>query len=301
LSTFFLLLPFDFINTVCMADLKEELSWVFSIRFLRWLVPGALFTFLLVYLFTAPAFIKPQYQSEAIIFVPLTLFTQQFAQEGIGFGSAAEIDGHIQILQSTRILDSLDKRFGISGQLESDRLEGQSLSLYYKNIRSKINIEKTRYGSVSVKVRDDDPVMAATLANTIVALGDIIKQDILLENRMMAVDFARDLYEKKQAEILMLEEKLGPARNESKASPTGDLSATHRQKVLYEAELYELTALKNNFDKLSRSLNIDLPKVYVISDAIAPHQPVWPPRLLLALAAALIYVALSFFIAIIRK
>lgn len=284
-----------------MADLKDELRWVFSTRFLYWLGAGVVITFLLVYLFTAPTFIKPQYQSEAIIFVPLTLFTQQFAQEGIGFGSAAEIDGHIQILKSTRILDSLDKRFELSGPQAKEPQGKQSRSLYYKNIRSKIKIEKTRYGSVSVKVRDKDPIMAATLANTIVSLGDIIKQDILLENRMIAIDFARDLYEKKQAEILMLEEKTRSDKTKTSFSQDDYYSPTHRQKVVYEAELYELTALKNNFDKLSRSLSIDLPKVYVISEAVAPHQPVWPPRLLLSVAAALVYIAMAFLIGIIRK
>ncbi|MBE0673125.1 MAG: hypothetical protein IH591_00540 [Bacteroidales bacterium] len=284
-----------------MADLKEELSWVFSTRLIRWFVPGAVITFVLVYLFTAPAFIKPQYQSEAIIFVPLTLFTQQFEQEGIGFGSNAEIDGHIQILKSTRILDSLDKRFGLSAKLQID-LEGeQALSRFYKSIRSRISIEKTRYGSVSVKVQDNDPVMAATLANTIVSLGDIIKQDILLENRMITIDFSRDLYEKKQAELLMLEEKTKSFETQNPSSPDDYYSPSHRQKIIYEAELYELTALKNNYDKLSRSLSIDLPKVYVISEAIAPHQPVWPPRLLLSAAAALVYLAVAFLIGIIRK
>lgn len=284
-----------------MANLQEELSWVFSMRFLRWLLPGSLITFVLVYLVTSPVFIKPQYRSEAIIFVPLTLFMQQYAQEGIGFGSAAEIDGHIQILQSTRILDSLDTRFMLSERLETDKEREHTPSYYYKKIRSKINIEKTRYGSVSIDVKDNDPVMAATIANAIVLLGDIIKQDILLENRKIAVDFARDLYEKKQAEISMLEEKMGSTRNENTTQTSRDLTATHRQIVLYEAELYELTALKNNFDKLSRSLSIDLPKVYVVSEAIPAHQAIWPPRLLLSLAASLIYVAMAFFIGIIRK
>jgi capsular polysaccharide biosynthesis protein len=280
-----------------MKNLNNELSWMLSTRFLRWLIVGAVTTFALTYMVTSPLLIKPLYQAESIIYVPLTLFNKQFDQQGIGFGSSAEIDGHIQILQSTRILDSLDKRFGLLRQITAETDPEHALSLYYRKMRDKIKIEKTRYGSVSVAVQDHDAAKAAELANAIVMLGDIIKQDILLENRLIAVDFARDLFEKKEQEIALLEEKINVTGKEN--DPTDlRLLNIRRQQTIYEAELYELTALKNNHDKLLKSLDIDLPKVYVISPAIKAHKPVWPPRLLLASAATLIYIVLLFFITI---
>lgn len=283
-----------------MKNLNNELSWMLNARFLRWLFVGVVITFALTYMATSPLLIKPLYQAESIIFVPLTLFNKQFDQQGIGFGSSAEIDGHIQILQSTRILDSLDKRFGLLRQITSETDPEHALSLYYKKMRDKIKIEKTRYGSVSVAVQDHDAAKAAELANAIVMLGDIIKQDILLENRLIAVDFSRDLFEKKEQEIALLEEKLNVIGKEN--DPTDlRLLNIRRQQTIYEAELYELTALKNNHDKLLKSLDIDLPKVYVISSAIKAHKPVWPPRLLLASAATLIYIVLLFFITLITR
>jgi capsular polysaccharide biosynthesis protein len=280
-----------------MKNLNNELSWMLSTRFLRWLIIGVVTTFALTYMVTSPLLIKPLYQAESIIYVPLTLFNKQFDQQGIGFGSSAEIDGHIQILQSTRILDSLDKRFGLLRQITAETDPEHALSLYYRKMRDKIKIEKTRYGSVSVAVQDHDAAKAAELANAIVMLGDIIKQDILLENRLIAVDFARDLFEKKEQEIALLEEKINVTGKEN--DPTDlRLLNIRRQQTIYEAELYELTALKNNHDKLLKSLDIDLPKVYVISPAIKAHKPVWPPRLLLASAATLIYIVLLFFITI---
>lgn len=81
--------------------LKDELSWLLRRSILLWLFCGALVSFLLVWAFTSPMFIQPAYRSQALIFVPLTLFTQQFEQHGIGFASDAEIDGHIQILRKS--------------------------------------------------------------------------------------------------------------------------------------------------------------------------------------------------------
>jgi capsular polysaccharide biosynthesis protein len=283
-----------------MTNLKDELSWLLNSGFLRWLIIGTTITFVLVYLVSSPIVIKPVYQAESVIFIPLTLFNKQFDQQGIGFGSQAEIDGHIQILQSTRILDSLDKRFGLLAQLTSEIDYEYARSLFYKNMRSKIKIVKTRYGSVSVAVQDQDAAKAAELANAIVALGDIIKQDILLENRIIAVDFARDLYEKKEQDITLLEDKINVTGIENSLTDLRTLNI-RRQQTIYEAELYELTALKNNYEKLLKSLDIDLPKVYVISPAIKAHRPEWPPRLLFSAVAALIYIVLLFFITLSRR
>ena len=45
-------------------------------------------------------FKPPTYKAEAAFFVPLTFMEKQINQNGIGFGSAVEIDAHIEILNS---------------------------------------------------------------------------------------------------------------------------------------------------------------------------------------------------------
>ncbi len=123
-------------------------------KFLKWLLIGMAVSFILVYVFSSSLFVRPLYRAEAVIFVPLTLFSQQFDQQGIGFASDAEIDGHIQMLQSTRLLDSLAENYGLADIHGIDRHTAGGDHRLHQKIRSRVDIEKTRYNSVSVRVSD---------------------------------------------------------------------------------------------------------------------------------------------------
>ena len=69
-----------------MEKLKENDTLVLRTRFLRILLIGALIAAILTYFITSPIFIKPLYQSEALIYVPLIIPTKQIEQQGIGLG-----------------------------------------------------------------------------------------------------------------------------------------------------------------------------------------------------------------------
>jgi uncharacterized protein involved in exopolysaccharide biosynthesis len=284
-----------------MADLKNDLSWLFSAKFWKWLLIGAAGTFFLVYLLTAPWFVTPMYRSEAVIYVPLTLFSQQYEQQGIGFGTDHEIDGHIQIMLSSRLLDSLEARFDLSGRLEVDLNAPGGHSRLHQMIRSRLKIEKTRYHSVSVRVSDPDPQAAADIANAIVELGDVIKEDILKENRLAAVRFARERYEQKKEEVDALESQLFP---DGRITPVQQFTRQvepFRQMTLYEAELWELSKLRNRFQTLQKSLDVSLPGAYVVSPAQESHRHAWPPRILLSLGAVAVFIVIMAFVEILKK
>jgi uncharacterized protein involved in exopolysaccharide biosynthesis len=76
-----------------------------SKRFIVIAVSGFVTVCLAGYLATSPVFIRPIYQSESLIFVPLTILSKQIEQQGIGFASDREIDAHIQILESGQLRD----------------------------------------------------------------------------------------------------------------------------------------------------------------------------------------------------
>ncbi|TVQ86299.1 MAG: hypothetical protein EA393_12390 [Bacteroidetes bacterium] len=276
-----------------------NISSLFTGSFLKWIAIGIVLTGILAYIATSPVFIKPMYRSEAIIYVPLTLFSQQFDQQGIGFASNVEIDGHIQILRSTQLLDSLERQFNLSGLWNMNVKNDAGRNKVYQKIQLRIDISKTRYNSVSVSVRDHDPERAAAMANAIVRLGDIIKEDILLENRINAYQFARELFQQKEAEILMIEERLGMVTDETERIFPG--TENLRQRTMYEAELWELTARKNQYEKLRKSLDTPLPRSYIVSPAIASHKPSWPPRIPITTGAIVFYILIALFVQIIRK
>ncbi len=280
---------------------RDNASYFLRRKFLKWLLIGAVGSFVLAYLLTAPFFIRPLYKAEALIFVPLTLFSQQFDQQGIGFASDAEIDGHIQMLQSTRLLDSLAARHSLDAVYDIDRSAPGGDQRQYQKMRSRIDIEKTRYNSVSVQVSDTDPTRAASMANDIAELGDVIKEDLLLENRLAAYDFARSLYEQKLKEIELLEAHLPASDTLPDAQQIQRSFGAYRDQVTYESKVWELTERRSRYETLQKSLEVPLPQSYVVSPAVEPHSASWPPRLLLAIATAMVFVVVMFAAELIRK
>ncbi len=297
-----------------------DISWMFRPGFVKWVAGGSAGIFMLMLLLTSPLIIKPVYQSGATIYVPLTLFTRQYDQLGVGFGNDEEIDAHIQILRSTLMLDSLDAVFSLSERLGIDMSDPGGRSRYYRIAGSRITAEKTRYGSVSVRVRDKDRVYAAEMANRIVALGDLIKEDILLENRLAAYNFAKELYSEKLEETLEMERQImghgailplqrlkdgtadiSPAEIFGRAEGVdGVTPGALRQLTAFESELWNLTSLKNNYERLRKSLETPIPRSYVVSPAVVAEKPVWPPRLLLTFAAVIAFVIIMVFVRIVR-
>ena len=270
-------------------------------KLIQWILIGSIASFLLVYLLSSSLFVRPLYRSEAIIFVPLTLFSQQFDQQGIGFASDAEIDGHIQMLQSTRLLDSLAANHDLAEAYGVDRHSVGGDRRLHQKIRSRIDIEKTRYNSVSVQVADTDPRRAAAMANDIVRLGDVIKEDLLLENRMAAYAFARDLYQQKLQEVEMLEEQMAVLDTLADNRPAARPFGAYRDQVTYESQVWELNERRNRFETLRKSMDVPLPQSYVVSAATKAYQASWPPRLILATAAAVLFAMLFIAIELIRK
>jgi capsular polysaccharide biosynthesis protein len=293
-----------------MEETRTDFSRAFRPGIIKWLLAGAAGAFLVVYLLSSPLFIRPLYQSEALIYVPLTLFSQQYEQQGIGFGNNEEIDGHIQILKSSLLLDRLDNNFNLSSSWNIDTSSLEGKSRLYDRLNSLVKIQKTRYNSVSVRVRHHDRQLAASLANHIVSLGDTVKEEILYANRQEAFNFANSLYREKQQQVneleLLLADKGIPGLGQETRSGNSwrggntDLYSM-KQLVMYEAELHQLSSLKNRFEILRKSLETPLPRSYVISPAVVSHAPVWPPRILLSSAAVATYIVLMVFFQILRQ
>jgi capsular polysaccharide biosynthesis protein len=279
-----------------MKESKDPLAWLFQTPKLIVLSAGMLASGLLAFLFTSAMFVRPLYQSEALIYVPLTIFSAQYAQQGIGFGSDHEISGHIQILRSNVLLDSLISIFILEEGENFNDLSPQDISRLYNELNSKITVSKNRYHSVSVRVRDYNPLLAAGIANTIVRLGDEVKGNMLEENRLVALNFAKEQYLAKQNELEQKEkhiQMLLPAKR--------NLPAPGMIEALYLLELDELVKRKNYYEMLLKSMENPLPKSYIVSPAVASYDIVWPRRWLVSFASAFGFLVFFIFFQILKQ
>jgi uncharacterized protein involved in exopolysaccharide biosynthesis len=272
-------------------------------RLLKSFAIGAVITGVISYLATSPLFITPLYRAEALIYVPLTIPSRQIEQQGIGFASDIEIDGHIQIFQSGRMRDSLISRFNLAEKFGININESGGLSKLYHKIDSRIKYEKTRFSSVSVTVRDPSPEQAAGMANAIVKMGDGIKEEILFENRRKAFMQAKLHYENKLSDVNDLEnltdsmENVLSARNATQA----ERNQLQRIKNQYSVEIQELVSRKNHLEMVERDFKAELPGAYIISEAIPAANPDWPRRKLISAAAVLGYLFLMLVFEIVKQ
>jgi len=279
----------------------EDIPWIWQVNFLKKAVLGAIVCTISVYFATLPFFIKPLYESEVIVYVPLTIQSQQLNQQGIGFANQQEIDWYIQILKSNNLADSLIKRFNLTNVFEIDTSNLGTKSWLLNKLESHIRIEKTRYGSVSIKVWDTDPKRAAALANDIVEFGEIIKTRLLYPNRLEAKVHTQNLFEQKVSEVTILEQKLDSVEKFWPSKRTKkDLQYDKILKV-YNLELQELILRKDAYEREKNEFDTPLPKAYILSPAIPVPNTVWPKRGLFSAFGAGIYLILLIVIEIIKR
>jgi hypothetical protein len=229
------------------------------------------------------------------------LLSQQLNQQGIGFGNDKEIDWYIQILKSNNLTDSLITRFKLSGSFKVNSNNLKEKSKLFKLIESRIIVEKTRYGAVSIKVLDNDSKRAADMANDLVDIGEIIKRKLLYNNRREALNYIQSLYEQKSAEVIVLENKLDSLEKKYQTTQLRNNLLFEKIQSLYKLEFQELISRKDIFEREKTSFDTPLPKTYIVSNAIPTHKPVWPKRWLWSIAAGGIYFFLLIVIEIIKS
>jgi len=133
-------------------------------------------------LISSPIVIKPKFKSEAIIYPPANTNAKITAEFDLRFGSEKEIDEHIQILNSGILRDAIITKYDLTNHYDIDEnaldKENKLFKVYDKNI----SIEKTKFNSISVSVLDEDPKIAANIANDLVKIGDEVKAVIIKKN-----------------------------------------------------------------------------------------------------------------------
>lgn len=147
--------------------------------------------------------IKPLFLSTAIVF-PAATSSVSFSDQrnaksaAMDFGEEEQSEQLVQILQSSRIRDKIVSEFKLLKHYdisENDVNKHFKLSQAYDG---NFAFTRTRYGSIRIDVLDEDPKLAAAMANKIVDLIDTVKNDMIAERTIPA--FEVNLRKKQQME-----------------------------------------------------------------------------------------------------
>lgn len=167
-------------------------------------------------IFSGPTFIKPRYKSE-VVFYPTTinsignaLLTELNQREAdvLAFGEEEEAENALQILQSDNLMGRVIRKFDLMNHYGIDSSEKFPLTKLEKKINKNISFERTRYLSIAITVLDEDPVMAARIANGIGEMYDSVKTEVQKKLASELFSIVESEFKRKEKEVWDLKMKL---------------------------------------------------------------------------------------------
>ncbi len=300
-------------------------------------VAALVLSFLLTFLIT------PKYKA-SVIFYPTTnnsisnaLLTSlnQRQKDPLEFGEEAEAEKALQILQSSKLTERLIRNFNLMKHYKIDEKSSLKYTELQNKIDNNISYSRTRYLSIRIDVMDEDPQIAANIANGAANLYDTIKNEIQQEVAVPALAIMKRALDAKQNEVNDIKlkmrkigedgvtnyeeqsravaEEIYKARSRGDMGKVNDLIEEQKKLVQFggeftslnetlKLELEKLSDLLQKYEKAEIDVKETLNNKFTVSDASAPEQRAYPVRkliMLIALIASL--AAASIFFAIYEK
>jgi capsular polysaccharide biosynthesis protein len=278
---------------------------------------------------SSPLITKPKYKA-VHVFYPTTnnsisnaLLTElnQRQKDPLEFGEDEEAEKALQVLQSSELTSRLVRNFNLMKHYGIDpKKEGHPQTALDYKIKENISFERTRYLSINIEVLDEDPEMAAKLANGIAALYDTIKTEIQKQLAIPALNIVERALHDKQSKIQNLKDQLrslgerGVTNYEEqsralaeeiyKAQSSGKMGTMsqllEQQKTLVASggdfialnELIKLEEEKESdlisqYEKRQVDVKEALSHKFTVSAASKPEIKAWPKRTLVVLVSLL--------------
>ncbi|MCB9246822.1 MAG: hypothetical protein H6606_10380 [Flavobacteriales bacterium] len=275
--------------------------------------------------FSAPVFIKPKYRSE-VVFYPTTInsignamFTDLNKREAdvLAFGEEEEAENALQILKSDKLTNRVVRNFDLMKHYKIDPNGSYPYTKLARKMKSNISYDRTRYLSIAITVMDEDPQMAADIANGIAAIYDSVKTEIQQQVAREAFVIVEEEFKKKEDYVWGLKTRLrelgakGIINIDEQAATISDGlyklyssggSAARIQQLqaerdtlakygseytnLYETlilELEELSQLRKRYNKAKVDIEKTLPHKFVLTNATPAEKKSYPVRKLIVL------------------
>ena len=110
-------------------------------------------------IFSGPAFIKPRFKSEAVLY-PSNL--SKYSQE-------SPTEQMIQLLAASDIRDSIIRAFNLYQHYKVDSTSKSHRTEMFKMFDQNVSVNKTEYESVNIIVYDTDPQIAASMIDSMIS------------------------------------------------------------------------------------------------------------------------------------
>jgi len=167
-------------------------------------------------IFSGETFIPPKYKSTVILFPASTSSISKAVMEDhpgdkqdiLAFGEEEQAEQLLQILNSNEIRDRVIKKYQLMNHYRIDASDKYPYTQLYSEYNNNITFQRTEFMSVRIDVLDEDPQMAADIANDIAALSDSVKNKIQHSRAVEALKVMENTYNDMRKQITMKEDSL---------------------------------------------------------------------------------------------
>ena len=167
-------------------------------------------------IFSSPLFVTPMFKSSVIMYPAASNSVSKLLlndnttikQDMLAFGADEQIQQMLQVLNSNRIKDKVIARFKLAEHYGIEPQAKYYQTSVYNRFRSNISFKLTEYQAVKITVLDNDPQIAADIANGIAAILDSVRSDIQKERAIQGFKIVEAEYFSQQKQVQAMEDSL---------------------------------------------------------------------------------------------
>jgi capsular polysaccharide biosynthesis protein len=284
------------------VEYKFDLKFLLNI-FLKWRKYILIATSIALVVSTVSSLLlKNYYRSKSVVLVynenslnPATLFLRNsFGSAIVGSsvitaGTAEDCSRIMAIMESKDVTDVIIKEFNLYQKYNIDTTDKKAYSKVNRYLQGYTNIVRTDKNMVEVSVEDQDPNVAAKMANRYAELANEKGSQIFKADIIRHAEVYKKKYEEKYKEIKRIRDSINTIEN-SKKGDLGD--KLYLQKIL-ESETNILGQIKNAYEVAQISAEQKINVLSIVETARPDFKPVRPKRLLIVLGVTLTTLAAS--------
>jgi uncharacterized protein involved in exopolysaccharide biosynthesis len=286
--------------------------------------------------------IKPRFRSEVILFPASSVSISKSLLETnslitdsrdiLSFGGDDDAERLLQILHSDLIKEYITRKFNLMSHYRIDSTGAFPRTLLYNKFKGNVKSKRTEYMSIELSVLDEDPQMAADIANAIVSYVDSTIRNMQHLRAMEALTIVEDEYLQTETEVRQISDslqkirKLGINDYESQAKTLNSAYADALAKgnkeasdlllkrinilATYGGKYVELTKkldfeidrqgeLKVKYASAKLNANLSIPHMFIVDKAIKAERKAVPKRSIIVMMTTLSTFALTLLLLIV--
>lgn len=167
-------------------------------------------------IFSSSLFVTPFFKSTVIMYPAASNSVSKLLlndnttikQDMLVFGADEQIQQMLQILNSNRLRDKVIRRFKLGEHYGIEPGSRYYQTSLYNRFGSNITFKLTEFQAVKITVLDNDPQLAADIANGIAAILDSVRSDIQKERAIQGFKIVEAEYLSQQNQVRAMEDSL---------------------------------------------------------------------------------------------